>query len=107
MPIKKIGGKYAKEAKKIFGNELKAAILYGSYARGDSDSESDIDIMVLLDIPNECLPDARKKMRETANALDLEYDCVISSSFQAYDTFKNYKEVSSFYQNVERDGIYY
>lgn len=32
----------------IYGEQLKAVILYGSYARGDYDAESDIDVLVVL-----------------------------------------------------------
>jgi len=104
-PVRQIIQIYAKEAMKIFGDRLKAVILYGSYARGDFDSESDIDIMVLLDLPEEQMAEARKKMRRIADDLDLKYDCVISSIFQSYDCFENYKAVSPFYQNVEKDGV--
>ncbi|MCC8052094.1 MAG: nucleotidyltransferase domain-containing protein [Clostridiales bacterium] len=104
-PVRQIIQIYAKEAMKIFGDRLKAVILYGSYARGDFDSESDIDIMVLLDLPEEQMAEARKKMRCIADDLDLKYDCVISSIFQSYDSFECYKSVSPFYQNVERDGV--
>lgn len=34
----------------IYGKHLKTVILYGSYARGDYRDDSDIDIMVLLDL---------------------------------------------------------
>ncbi|MCD7955070.1 MAG: nucleotidyltransferase domain-containing protein [Lachnospiraceae bacterium] len=105
IPVRQIIQIYAKEAMKIFGDRLKAVILYGSYARGDFDSESDIDIMVLLDLPAEQMAEARKKMRSVADVLDLKYDCVISSTFQSYDSFESYKSVSPFYQNVERDGV--
>lgn len=98
---------YAMEAKRIFGDRLKSVILYGSYARGDFEFDSDIDIMVLLDMPREELTEARKKMRATADALDMEYDCVISSVFQSHDIFEDYKSASPFYQNVERDGVVY
>lgn len=104
-PVREVVQNYSLEAKRIFGSQLKAVILYGSYARGDFDRDSDIDIMVLLDIPREQLPEARKKMRATANELDMEYDCVISSVFQSYDVFECYKCASPFYQNIEREGV--
>ena len=105
IPVNQIIRIYSKDAARIFGNKLKAVILYGSYARGDFDNESDIDLMVLLDMPREQMPEARKKMRRTADRLDMEYGCVISSTFQSYDYFEDYKSVSPFYQNVEKDGV--
>ena len=41
---------YLLELKKIYGTYLKSVILYGSYARGDYTSDSDIDIMLLVDL---------------------------------------------------------
>ena len=35
---------------KILGKRLKKVILYGSYARGDYNNSSDIDIMILTDL---------------------------------------------------------
>ena len=42
---------YVEEIKKIYGTHLQKIILYGSYARGDYTQESDIDIMILVDLP--------------------------------------------------------
>ena len=42
--------RYVDEIKKIYGNHLKAVILYGSYARGDFRADSDVDIMILVDL---------------------------------------------------------
>ena len=41
---------YTEEIAKIYGKHLKSVILYGSYARGDYTEDSDIDIMILLDL---------------------------------------------------------
>lgn len=44
---------YLKELRKIYGLHLKSVILYGSYARGDFTQESDVDIMILVDLTEE------------------------------------------------------
>ena len=49
--IKKVTALFAEEAKKIFGEKLKQVILYGSCARGDFQTDSDIDILLLLSVP--------------------------------------------------------
>ena len=51
--IKNILQEYVKGLLKIIGKDLRQVILYGSYARGEQDSNgeiSDIDIMILVDL---------------------------------------------------------
>jgi predicted nucleotidyltransferase len=96
---------YALEAKRQFGTSLKAVVLYGSCAREDYDNESDIDLLILLDVIPDKLPEARSKMRSMADKLDLQYDVVISAVFQSFDVFNEYKEASGFYKNIEKEGL--
>lgn len=103
--IMEIVALYVDAAKKIYGSALKSIILFGSCARGDYDPESDIDLMILLDVPQENIPFERSKMRKVADSLDLEYDCVISGVFQSYKIFEKYKYASMFYANVEKEGL--
>ncbi|MCM1217443.1 MAG: nucleotidyltransferase domain-containing protein [Lachnospiraceae bacterium] len=46
--IKNITTEVNEELIKLFGGKIERVILYGSYARGDFDLESDVDIMILL-----------------------------------------------------------
>ncbi|MCL2015606.1 MAG: nucleotidyltransferase domain-containing protein, partial [Defluviitaleaceae bacterium] len=39
-------------AKNVLGDNLHKVYLYGSYARGDYDHESDIDYMVIANLPH-------------------------------------------------------
>lgn len=41
---------YRTELEMVSGNHIKKVILYGSYARGDFGRDSDIDIMILVDM---------------------------------------------------------
>jgi predicted nucleotidyltransferase len=41
---------FAKQAKSVFGDSLCDVILFDSYARGDYDEESDIDIILVADM---------------------------------------------------------
>lgn len=43
--------KFAQIIQLLLESDLYAIILYGSYARGDYNNNSDIDIMILIDLP--------------------------------------------------------
>lgn len=40
---------YAKRLRPIFGERLRELRLFGSYARGEADEESDVDVLVLVE----------------------------------------------------------
>ncbi len=103
--IREVVEKFVLEAKKIYGTTLRQVILYGSCARGDFEQDSDIDIMVLLDIPQEEIGIARKKILDVSDRLDWDYDVVLTPVFQSYQLYQKYMSVSKFYQNVQREGV--
>lgn len=79
--------------------------MYGSCARGDFEQDSDIDIMVLLDVPQEAIGLERKRILEVSDKLDWNYDVVLTPVFQNYKLYQKYIPVSKFYQNVQREGV--
>ena len=48
--MKQLLYQYSRDIADVYGKHLKSVILYGSYARGDFNNNSDIDIMILLDM---------------------------------------------------------
>ena len=54
--------RYIDEIKIIYGMHLRKIILYGSYARGDFTENSDIDLMILLDISDLDIKEYRHKL---------------------------------------------
>jgi uncharacterized protein len=92
-------------AKEVLGGKLEKVILFGSYARGDYDEESDIDIMIVADIPLEERVAARDKIHDVTGDLGLEYDVVVSLCMDCSSIFHRYKEASGFYINVQKDGV--
>ena len=89
----------------IFGDKLDSVILYGSYARGDYDDESDVDVMAKLDLPREEIARYRERVSEAAFDIGLKYDVLLSVKLQDASFFERFLPVSPFYQNVTRDGV--
>ena len=69
--IENIIQKFVAGANEILENRVKKIILYGSYARGDFDKNSDIDIMILTDLSDDEIVSYRQKIYEFA--YDIEY----------------------------------
>lgn len=105
--IQAVVTQFAREAKKLYGTVLRDVILYGSCARGDFANDSDIDIMVLLDVAQEDIGEMRKKIIDVSDQIDLEYDVVLAPVIQSWQLYQQYMEVSGFYQNVGREGVRY
>ena len=100
-----ITSKVVQAARASLGEKLDKVILYGSYARGDYDNESDIDIMVLADIALEDRNKEWDRIRRLIGNLDLEYNVVTSVSVVDCKTFHQYANDLPFYMNVLKDGV--
>lgn len=62
---------------RIYGGQLKAVYLYGSYARGDYRRGSDVDVMILLNDYKNYWEELRRST-ELASDLSLKYEVTIS-----------------------------
>ena len=93
--------------KELFGDKLRDAYLYGSYARGDYDDESDIDILVTVDETPEELSRSDRKVSHINSDLSLDHDITVSAITVPYERFWGYSKILPFYMNVLKDGIKY
>lgn len=86
----------------FYGERLVQLILYGSQARGDARSDSDIDVLVILKDDVNAWEEIDRTGEFTA-ALCLEHTVVISRAFVSLLRFQS--ENSPFFLNVRREGI--
>lgn len=92
-------------SKEIYKDKLNSVILYGSYARGDYDEESDIDIMILVDLPSEKLSEFRKQIDNLCGSLLYDYGTVVSITERDTETYYRYMDILPFYQNINQEGV--
>ncbi len=93
------------KSKEIFGDKLKNVILYGSYARGDYDDESDIDVAIFVNLPPEELASYRRKISRFCSAINVENGVFISPVLQSSGMYERYKTVLPFYKNIDAEGV--
>ena len=97
--------KLIKGVQEIFGNKAKKVILYGSYARGDFNKHSDVDVMILTDVPEEKIFEYKDKIWDYAYDIDLEYDVLFSVLVKNIKTYNEWLDYSLFYMNVQKEGV--
>jgi len=93
------------KVRSALGDKLHKIILYGSYARGDYDVESDIDIMVLADINENDLPKIEKDLWDIGWDIGLDHNIMISIFLKDSNYFNKWLDAITYYQNIENDGV--
>ena len=96
---------YVAEIKKIYGKHLRKVILYGSYARGDFRADSDVDIMVLLDMSDLDLKAYSQQLSYMTYDFNLDNDLNIKPIAKSEDHFKKWVVNYPFYANVYKEGV--
>lgn len=107
MNISNVIDEFVKGVNEILGNRVKKIILYGSYARGDYNESSDIDIMILTDLENGEIEEYRTKIYDYA--YDIEeannFEIWLSPLIKNIDRFNYWNDTLPFYMNVQREGV--
>lgn len=103
--IRNIAAEINEELIKLFGGKIQRIILYGSYARGDFNLESDVDIMVLLNCEQKEIMERRKEISRIASRVGLKNDIMVSLLARNCADYENQMEYQPFYQNIEREGV--
>ena len=93
--------------KLIFSDSIKDAYLYGSYARGDFNNESDVDILVTAAIEPAELSKFRYALATLSSDLSLKHNVTVSLTVKSHDDFMIYNTTLPFYANVIKEGIRY
>ena len=105
--INDILNQFVEGISKIIGSNLKKVILYGSYARNTQNQDgeiSDIDIMILVDMPEKDIKTITKAILDYSTDIDLKYDVLLSPYIETIDNYNNRLSYMMFYQNIEREG---
>ena len=96
---------FLEEIEQILGNRLKKIILYGSYARGDYNKNSDIDIMILTDLTSEEISKYSLLIWEKCADIEIDKGIVISPLIRNLDDFNSWLNVKPFYMNIANEGV--
>lgn len=91
----------------IFGDGLINGYLYGSYARGDFDAESDVDILLTVDRSDDEIRSNNKLIARIDSDLSLAHNVTVSVTVKQSDQFDRFADISPFYRNVINEGICY
>ncbi|MBM4033185.1 MAG: nucleotidyltransferase domain-containing protein [Planctomycetes bacterium] len=88
--------------KAMYGDRLKAVILYGSTARGEDTTESDVDLLVLLDGPVNAGAEIRRIWEEL---YPVQLECDRAISIRPADAASYERGESMLYQNIHDEGV--
>jgi predicted nucleotidyltransferase len=93
------------DLKNIFHDKLHKVFLYGSYARGEAKPESDLDVFVLLNVPDVDSREYRIKMAEAEVDIALKYKIVPMIIPENSNEFYDNIDVIPLFKNIKKESI--
>lgn len=96
---------FVTEIKAVLGEKLVKIILYGSYARGDFHSTSDVDMMILVTLTDEEIKIVENEVFDCAFDLEMKYGVDISPIIKNKVHYEYWVDTVPFYRSIQREGV--
>ena len=87
----------------IYDNKVEKIVLYGSYARCEETSDSDVDIAIILKEGH--TEQMHDKMIDLIVDYELDLGVTLSVVPIEYDNYVEWENTLPFYRNIEKEGI--
>jgi len=101
-PISRVLREARDRLSSVYGENLRHLVLYGSYARGEAQEGSDIDLLIVLQDLHD--PEAElSRIDPLASELCLKYDVLLT--FEAISAEDYLQRNTPLLLNVRREGI--
>lgn len=88
-----------------WGEDVRQIILYGSYARGDFRPDSDVDIMILVDLAELELKAYAQQLSYMTYDFNMDNDLDIKPIAKSEAHFNKWVVNYPFYSNVHKEGV--
>ena len=89
----------------VYGDDIVKIVLYGSYARGDYQNDSDIDVAAIVRGERRDLQERLKKVWDISSDLELEYETIVSPTVIPLGEYEKYKDDLPYYRNIQNEGV--
>lgn len=96
---------FSRQVKNVLGNKLSKVIVYGSYARGDYNENSDVDVMILTQLSESEIKKIASVIYDMAYDIELEKGIHISVVVKNEEQFEYWVDTLPFYRNVSKEGV--
>ncbi|MCL1999483.1 MAG: nucleotidyltransferase domain-containing protein [Turicibacter sp.] len=91
-------------AQNVLGDKLDKIYLFGSYARGDFDHESDIDYMIVANLPHEEACRQLLPLHSQIHDFAYDFNVIVSPCITSCEMFSKFADASMFYKNILTEG---
>ena len=102
MELDEVLGDLKRERESLYGERLKGLYLFGSYARGDAEPDSDVDVAVVLD-DYEYASRELRMMSQVLNRLSLQHDILLAAIPLRVTEWRSRR--TPLLENVRREGV--
>ena len=96
---------FSQQLKDIMGSKLTKVIVYGSYARGDYNSSSDVYVMILVKMSDNEIKKIENQVYDLAFDIEMDTGVDISPIIKNEEQYEYWLDTLPFYKNIHEEGV--